>query len=499
MTSYSGVTWRVDYGEISEREQFRVGRLSLESYDAYFPLSELTDLLYALSLFRADTSALPDDWDFSKPVPIKEAALPKYLQQTELSATIEQATEDATSARTARKVIVSTDWYTDCDDVAAFRVLRKAELAGLIDILCVVVDTAAPNGAPSLDGFLRYEGRQVQIGQIDGFSTDLKAGGPYQASMMTTLPHLGTSATAYPEAVKVLRTALAASADGEVDVISIGYLNALSKLLDSPADTISSKTGAQLIAQKVRHTWVMGGAYPGGAAMPMVTGSTDIGIPIEALRAVDVPGSDGDAVAAISAVGSTTTPWAIVSGNEPTIVASKSGTIADGSTVTKRALKFSGNQWLTTVATYDRQDFTAYVRVLWDAVPTSNQTVLARDAGAGVRGEHLKAISGGIAQAVRWNGGSAVTDDTAAGITAGRWHTLAFRCDSGSLEAFLDGASNGGYSGAVIPTAGALAWRLGANLATGGEKVKGGYIAEVRIFNMKHTDDKIAAYVANMA
>ena len=146
MTSYSGVTWRVDYGEISEREQFRVGRLNLESYDAYFPLSqlqdlidtlnavtplglnliargnqvqavkvsdglltsvvisprldtgtpvesmrlplsELTDLLYALSLFRADMSALPDDWDFSKPNPINEASLPKYLQQAELSAT----------------------------------------------------------------------------------------------------------------------------------------------------------------------------------------------------------------------------------------------------------------------------------------------------------------------------------------------------------------------------------------------------------------------------
>lgn len=182
MTSYSGVTWRVDYGEISEREQFRVGRLSLESYDAYFPLSELTDLidtltavtplglnmivrgskvqavkvsdglltsvvisprldtgtpvesmrlplseltdlLYALSLFRADTSALPDDWDFSKPNPINEAALPKYLQQTELSATIGVVEWKPTEGATAAQNRVSLQAAVDAA-VASGLVLR---------------------------------------------------------------------------------------------------------------------------------------------------------------------------------------------------------------------------------------------------------------------------------------------------------------------------------------------------------------------------------------
>ena len=178
MTSYSGVTWRVNYGEISEREQFRVGRLSLERYDAYFPLSqlqdlidtltavtppdlnviargskvqavkvsdglltsvvisprldtgtpvesmrlplsELTDLLYALSLFRADTSALPDDWDFSKPNSINEAALPKYLQQTELSATFVQFRNFDGSAVAAASVVVVTltEDGTDIHDI----------------------------------------------------------------------------------------------------------------------------------------------------------------------------------------------------------------------------------------------------------------------------------------------------------------------------------------------------------------------------------------------
>lgn len=131
MPDYRGVTWRVNYGEIAERDQFRVGYVNQESYDGYFELSsladligvlnavvglninqiargaalqarkvsdglitsvrieprldtgdparimqlklvDLTDLLYALGLFQADLPNLPfpDDWDFSELLPV---------------------------------------------------------------------------------------------------------------------------------------------------------------------------------------------------------------------------------------------------------------------------------------------------------------------------------------------------------------------------------------------------------------------------------------------
>lgn len=49
MTDYSGVIWRVNYGEISEREQFRVGYVGQGSYDAYFEVAALAELISILN------------------------------------------------------------------------------------------------------------------------------------------------------------------------------------------------------------------------------------------------------------------------------------------------------------------------------------------------------------------------------------------------------------------------------------------------------------------
>lgn len=49
MPDYSGVTWRVNYGEIAERDQFRVGYVGQQSFDAYFELGQLSDLIGVLT------------------------------------------------------------------------------------------------------------------------------------------------------------------------------------------------------------------------------------------------------------------------------------------------------------------------------------------------------------------------------------------------------------------------------------------------------------------
>ena len=48
MVDFNGVTWRVNYGEIAERLQFRVGRKDLEVFSAYFEVSQLSDLITVL-------------------------------------------------------------------------------------------------------------------------------------------------------------------------------------------------------------------------------------------------------------------------------------------------------------------------------------------------------------------------------------------------------------------------------------------------------------------
>lgn len=55
MTDYSGVIWRVNYGEISEREQFRVGYVGQESYDAYFEIAALAELISILNTVQPFT------------------------------------------------------------------------------------------------------------------------------------------------------------------------------------------------------------------------------------------------------------------------------------------------------------------------------------------------------------------------------------------------------------------------------------------------------------
>mgnify|MGYP003632369055 CR=1 FL=1 len=145
MSEVTGTVWRVEFGEISEREQFRVGYINQATYEGYFPISQLTDLIAVLNgipalglnvlsigtgvqarkvatggqtfvvieprsdqfppqIMRFELSLLsdlvatltalqsalsdPGDWDDSKPGKITEAMLPPYLGQQALTATI---------------------------------------------------------------------------------------------------------------------------------------------------------------------------------------------------------------------------------------------------------------------------------------------------------------------------------------------------------------------------------------------------------------------------
>lgn len=48
MTEFRGGTWKAEYGEITERQQFRVGYVDQEIYEAYFPIGQLADLIAVL-------------------------------------------------------------------------------------------------------------------------------------------------------------------------------------------------------------------------------------------------------------------------------------------------------------------------------------------------------------------------------------------------------------------------------------------------------------------
>lgn len=158
-----------------------------------------------------------------------------------------------------KKFILGTDWWTDCDDCVALRLLSRAHKLSEAKLLGVVINACMPYSAASLDGFLTLDGiSDIPIG-IDTEATDFGGKPPYQANLA---PH----ATKYrsnldaEDPVKLYRRLLEAS-DTPTEIIEIGYLQVFANLLDSPPDEISEKSGLELVREKVTRVWCMAGKW----------------------------------------------------------------------------------------------------------------------------------------------------------------------------------------------------------------------------------------------
>jgi inosine-uridine nucleoside N-ribohydrolase len=79
---------------------------------------------------------------------------------------------------------------------------------------------------------------------------------------------------AAPDAVGVLRRALADEKDQAVTIVQVGFSTNLARLLDSPPDDTSPLKGSELAAKKVRLLVAMAGHFP--PAQPEFNVATDI-------------------------------------------------------------------------------------------------------------------------------------------------------------------------------------------------------------------------------
>lgn len=158
-----------------------------------------------------------------------------------------------------RKFILGTDWWTDCDDAVAVRILARAHKAGEIILKGIAINACMEYSVKSLDGFLNSEGvSDIPIG-IDLEATDFGGNPPYQ-KRLAELPSKYNSNADAENAVKLYRRILAESKE-PLEIIEIGYLQAISAVLESEADEISEKTGLELIKEKVSKFWVMAGKW----------------------------------------------------------------------------------------------------------------------------------------------------------------------------------------------------------------------------------------------
>ena len=155
-----------------------------------------------------------------------------------------------------RNVILGTDWWTDCDDAVAVRLLANLHRAGHLRLLGVAVSGCMEDSVRSLDAFLRDCGVEVPIG-IDLEATDFGGRPPYQKRLAALPSRFGGNADA-ENPVGLYRRLLAASC-GPVELIEIGYPQILAALLDSPADAYSPLDGESLVRAKVSRLWIMAG------------------------------------------------------------------------------------------------------------------------------------------------------------------------------------------------------------------------------------------------
>jgi inosine-uridine nucleoside N-ribohydrolase len=179
------------------------------------------------------------------------------------------------------RVIFDTDMGNDVDDALALAMIHALESRGEAKLLAVTITKDNRFAGPYVDLVNTFYGRgTIPIGVVRNGKTP-------EASPMIQIPverknpdgsyvyprHL-MDGTAAPDAVSVLRRALAASPDGSVAIVQVGFSTNLAALLASGRDGASPLPGEQLVAKKVRLLSTMAGHFPEGS--PEYNVKTDI-------------------------------------------------------------------------------------------------------------------------------------------------------------------------------------------------------------------------------
>ncbi|MCP4638919.1 MAG: nucleoside hydrolase [bacterium] len=164
------------------------------------------------------------------------------------------------------RFIFDTDMGNDVDDALALGVIHALQSRGECELLAVTITKDHDQCAAYIDAVNTFYGRPgVPIGVC-------RPGPTPQQSKFTVLadtkddgtlryPHDLMSGKDAPEAVEVLRKALAAQPDNSVAIAQVGFSTNLARLLESKADAHSDLDGRALVAKKVSVLSVMAGAF----------------------------------------------------------------------------------------------------------------------------------------------------------------------------------------------------------------------------------------------
>ncbi|MBQ6020238.1 MAG: hypothetical protein IJL26_08685 [Clostridia bacterium] len=157
------------------------------------------------------------------------------------------------------ELIFGTDWWTDCDDVAALDLLLKAHRSGLIDLKAIGVSSVMRYSAPSVRAVCEGQG----LGCIPiGLDTSAERRGLFclYQKKLAAFCRTGFTNADCPEAYQLYRRVLASVHEKAV-IVDVGFPQIITELLSSGPDEYSSLDGARLVAEKVAEVVVMGGRW----------------------------------------------------------------------------------------------------------------------------------------------------------------------------------------------------------------------------------------------
>lgn len=167
------------------------------------------------------------------------------------------------------RIILDTDIGSSTDDLFSLKMLYRYQEEGRCQLLGVVVDREGEDCAACADVMNTFFGHgDIPIGlERNGIKKprvyidyrhlrDLKDedGKPLFATTISDY-------SALPEGWKLYRQLLAGQPDHSVSICSIGFVTTLAHLLESQADAFSPLSGVELIRQKVKCLYIMGGVF----------------------------------------------------------------------------------------------------------------------------------------------------------------------------------------------------------------------------------------------
>jgi purine nucleosidase len=173
-----------------------------------------------------------------------------------------QASEPATKV----PLIFDTDIGNDVDDVLALAMIHALQSRGECELLAVTITKDHEHAAAFTDAVNTFYRRgDIPIGVCRSSVTPEE--GKFNGLAVKKdgdalrYPHDLLSGKDAPDAVDVLRKALAGQQDGTVVIAQVGFSTNLAALLKSKPDPHSSLNGVDLVKQKVRLLSIMAGAF----------------------------------------------------------------------------------------------------------------------------------------------------------------------------------------------------------------------------------------------